>query len=872
MKKLLLCTAIAASLGLYGCGGGEELTEVEAQTPVERPFARIVFDPPDNFPLPNDAAMIPATSLFDFTIESENQTDFNPGNPLDAVGALDGWSTAFPLTFDVDLPAGVSIDSTSLANPAAIRIFEATQALEGTSATCQAIAAQAAAPGVPCEVGEELVLGQDFISTLSDNDTVAIVPLRPLKPGQGYLLVVTQEFKDSEGRGIRGSTTWDLATPDINQFPLATPEQLQLQGLVNLIVAAAEGAGIPVAQNSYSAYISTVSAGTVTGTVKSLQIAPFATALGTLLAQGVDPATAQAQAGQFLPAILVNENPFLNTPFDALAPRLFTPEQLAGLAAVGITDCASMVPVLTDPTSPLFPTVSATFAQIAPFCAASVKAGQVNLPYYLDPADPLQGRWTSACTSGSAVSAIESANPGTVAQLLASGPVADGGAVGPNNDLCQAASGGQLYDLNLAAIGITDRRHLTKFAPIPEAKGSNADGTETLDVQITVPDETMLAIIAAATGTAPVTKPEAGWPVVVIQHGITSRKEDVLSATGTLAMAGFATVAIDHPVHNSRGFTIGEQVVNASSAVEGGSVTDYMNLSSLLTARDNLRQSIVDTMGLRLGLNAWVDLTGTADIDATNVHFLGQSLGSITGIGTIATANTPLTGALEPFNGLFSFNSAAFSVPGGGIPTLLVESAGFGPVVASGVLAGGSASFQAFLVEYATENEIPPADAVIPAYLAYVDARSAAEAAADEAIITQFRFAAHAIIDAGDPINYGARAAATTPVLLHEVVGGGVNTDGSTALSDQVIPNLTSLPTAGTEGLINAMGLSSISSTTTSDAGLRGVVRFVSGSHGSIFDPTASIDATTEMQLQVASFFSSNGTAVVVTDDSVVAN
>ncbi|BDX06702.1 VolA/Pla-1 family phospholipase [Planctobacterium marinum] len=863
MKKLLLCTAIAASLSLSGCGGGgEDLVEVQAQTPVDKPFARIVFNPPSTFPLPNDAAMLPATSLFDFTIESENQTDFDGSNPLDAVGALDGWSTQYPMTIDVDLPANVTLPLASLQAPNAIHIYEATQALEGTSAACQAIASQVAAPGVPCEIGERLTLNQDYAVTLSDSDTIAIIPLRPLKPGQGYMLVVTEDLLDSDGRPVLGSTTWELARQDINSLPLSSADQLQLQGLVNLLVNGSSGAGIPIEQTSYAAYISTGSAGTVTATVKQLQVGPFAQALGTLLAQGVDLPTAQATAAQYLPVVAVGDSPRGDSAYDVLGPTLLGADTFAQFEALGL-NCDTMRAILTgDPLNPLYPTVASAYGSLAPFCAATLKTGQVNLPYYSNPENPLGDWWRSACTSGAAVSAIEGSAPGTVASLIANG------AVGPNNELCQAASGGQLYDLNLAAIGITDRRHLTKFAPVPVAQGSNPDGTETIEVQVTIPDEELINFLATINPDeiAPVSKPEAGWPVVVIQHGITSKKEDVLAAAGTLALAGFATVAIDHPLHGSRGFEIDGQTVNASNGF-GGSSTDYLNLGSLLSARDNLRQSIVDTMGLRLGLNAWVDTTGEADIDPTNVHFMGQSLGSITGIGTVATANTPMSGDLAAFNSMFEFKTAGLSVPGGGIAQFLIESAGFGPLVSASVLAGGSESFQVALGTYAQTNGVPVSQALIPAYLQYVGERTAAQAAADAAIIGQFAFAAQTVIEGGDPNNYAARLAATTPVLLHEVVG-----DGSEGSSDQVIPNTTSLPTSGTEALIRFLGLPSISSSVVAETPQSGAVRFVAGEHGSLFNPTSSVAATTEMQLQMATFFATQGTAIVVRDESVVAN
>jgi hypothetical protein len=68
------------------------------------------------------------------------------------------------------------------------------------------------------------------------------------------------------------------------------------------------------------------------------------------------------------------------------------------------------------------------------------------------------------------------------------------------------------------------------------------------------------------------------------------------------------------------------------------------------------------------------------------------------------------------------------------------------------------------------------------------------------------------------------------------------------------------------------MGLQSISTTTVSETPLDAVVRYISGSHGSLFDPSASVAATTEMQTQVATFFATNGTVVAVNNEAVVAN
>lgn len=860
MKKLLVCTAIAATLGLSGCGGGgEALTTVQNETPDVKPFARIVFDPATrNLNVPNDLLTLPSGSLFDFTIETE-AADFNPGDPQQALGVLDGWSTQHPFVINVTMPAGLEIEGSSASVPGAIRLFEATQALEGTSAVCQGMAAAVGAPGVPCEIGEELTFGVDFVTSKVGAGAVSVVPLRPLKPGQGYLLAVTDTLQDTEGKGIKGSVSWELARQDIDTLPLSSPDQLQLQGLVNTLVDPLEAMGFERDSISYAAYFSTQSAGTVVDTVKKLQIGGFAQAFGAALAGGADQATAAQIAGQFLPVILMNESA-ADTAFDILAPSLLSAEELAGLTAVGLNTCSGMLATLANPASPLFPTAASTFAQVGPFCAASMKSGSVNLPHYLSTTNPLGDWWRAACTNGAMLRALGAE---TVGNLIA------GGQVGPYNELCQAATGGQLFDLNLSSLGIDDRRNLTKVSPVPAPAGSNADGTETLSVQVTVPDETVIGILASLSDQVnPVTKPATGWPVVVIQHGITSKKEDVLAVAGALSLAGFATVAIDHPLHGSRGYVIDGQTINASSGF-GGSPTDYLNLASLVSARDNLRQSIVDTLGLRLGLNAVVDLTGgSVDLDQNNVYFVGQSLGSITGIGTVSNANKSLGGDLAAFDGMFEFKAAVLSVPGGGVAGFLLDSPSFGPLIKGNLLAASSADFQAFLGQYAAENGIPPAQAVAPAFLAFEAGLSAAQLAEIGGTFSAFAFAAQTIIDSADPNNYAALLASNTPVLMHEVVGGGTNDDGSVALPDQVIPNTTSLPLAGTEPLAALMGLSGVSSTTQGN----GLVRFIVGGHGSLLNPSDSLAATTEMQLQTITFLATQGSTIAVSDTSVVAN
>ncbi|MFQ3220258.1 MAG: Pla-1/cef family extracellular lipase [Paraglaciecola sp.] len=871
MKKLLLSASITAILGLTGCGG-DTIDEQKNATPVAKPFVRVVFDPAgSDLNIPNDLLMIPDGSFFDFTINTEGADTFDPANPQHALSALDGWSTQHPFAIRVTLPAGVDVDPASL-SAGAVRIFKATQALEGTDAACQAIAAASPAPGIPCALGEELQYGEDFVTSYTPGSgSINVIPLKPLAPAQGHMLVVTEQLKDTDGKAVRGSTTWDLVRQDIDTTPLVTDEQLQLQGLVNSLVAVLEPAGLDRDEVSYAAYFSTQSAGTVLTSVKQLQIAGFAQAYAAASAQGADASAAGAVAAQYLPTITTTVPATGPNAFEFLAPGILSAEQLAGLTAVGLHTCDGLIAAIGDSDSPLNATATETFNTAGPLCAATRVVGQVNLPYYSNPEDPMGDWWRAACTNGAMLKALGAETVGGLIQ---------GGAEGPNNELCQLASAGQLYDLDLSSLGMDDPRHLTKVNPIPVARGSNTDdpatlyneaGTETVNVQFTVPNEGVIALLSAATsGAVPaLTRPAAGWPVVIFQHGITGSKENTLALSAALSLAGFASAAIDHPLHGERGLTLDDgNVVSATSH----SVTDYMNLTSLLTARDNLRQSIVDTMGFRLSLNAIADTTGVVDLDLSQVHFIAQSLGAITGTASVATANASLPGDLAAFNSLYAIQTAVLNVPAGGVGNFLLESADFSPLIKGSLLAASSEDFQAFLTQYATVNEISAEAALRPAFVAFAESLTVEQLAAIDATFSSFAFLAQTVLESADPVNYAASLTATTPTLMQLVVGGGTNDDGTTALTDQVNPVQTSLPLSGGIPLAKLMGLPQVSASIDSDTDVTGVVYITSGEHQSLLNPSPSAATTAEMQNEAVQYFLSGGSNIIIADPDVVAN
>jgi Pla-1/cef family extracellular lipase len=879
MKKSLLSLSIIMLVGLSGCLGGNtpELTTVEEPEEVvlEEPYVRVVFNPATgDLNIPNDFLMIPSGNFFDFTLNTEAEETFDAGNPQHALSALDGWSTQYPFSIRVSLPEGMDIDPSSV-SASSIRIFEATQALEGDSAVCQTLAAEIGAPGVPCDLGEEVQYGVDFVASYTPGSgAISVVPLKPFKSSQGYMLVVTNDLTATDGRIVKGSITWELARQNINTNPLGSADLLQLQGLVNSLVNVLQPAGLETNDISYAAYFSTQSVGDVVASVKKINIASYAQAYAgafeQALASGAVLATAdqiaKTFASQYLPNIHTVLPDSAGNAFEALAPILLPATDLAALTAVGLNTCSGLMAAITaGSTSPLFETASETFAIAGPYCVTSIVSGDVDLPYYLSTTAPLTDWWKAACTSGATLQALGEEN---VTNLLLAEQV------GANNDYCQLVSQGQLYDLDLTSLGMDDPRNLTKVNPIPQAKGRQIDdmttsyneaGTESVSVQFTVPNESVIAVLSALNGgaTPAITKPESGWPVVVFMHGITGGKENVLTLSAALSLGGFATASIDHPLHGERGFTLDDgTVVNASSPA----LTDYLNFSSLLTARDNSRQSMADILAFRLSLNAIIDTTGLVDLDLSKVHFISHSLGSITGTGALAIANETLGAELAAFDSMYAFSNAALNVPAGGVPSFILESADFGPLVRGSLLAASSEEFASFLATYATANSLSFEEAIRPAFTAFEQSINTQQLAAINATFSAFGFAAQTVLDSADPVNYAQSLSETTGVLVQLLVGGGVNDDGSVGLPDQVNPIMTSLPLAGGQPLVDLMGLPKVSQTSSGS----GVVYFNAGDHFSLLSPAVSADVTQEMHAQAVSFFVSDGQSIVIAPDSIV--
>ncbi len=373
--------------------------------------------------------------------------------------------------------------------------------------------------------------------------------------------------------------------------------------------------------------------------------------------------------------------------------------------------------------------------------------------------------------------------------------------------------------------------NITACNPLPVATS-----TQTVPLLMTVPN--------AASGK---TRPATGWPVVIFQHGITRNRTDMFAIAGTLAAQGFAVVAIDLPLHGltdkANPFYIGNTPFaalgarertfdidlqnNTTGAPGPDGVIDpsgsyFINLSSLLTSRDNLREGAADLLELSHSVQT---LPG---VDATRISFVGQSLGSI--VGTVFLAVDP------------NVHTGVLNVPGGGIARLLDASPTFGPSIHAGLAAAG-------LVQGT------------PAYDSYF-------------VATQ------TVVDSGDPINFAGNG---TRLLLQRDADGTITQYGKNLLlqevigsagnpGDQLIPNtVPGAPLSGTEPLIAALGAYPITQTVLlTTNGLQGAVRFLQGEHGSLLDPTDYPLVTQEMQIEMSSFIGFNGLGVFVSNPQLI--
>jgi pimeloyl-ACP methyl ester carboxylesterase len=354
----------------------------------------------------------------------------------------------------------------------------------------------------------------------------------------------------------------------------------------------------------------------------------------------------------------------------------------------------------------------------------------------------------------------------------------------------------------------------------PEFRKDKPDGKWELDasgapvVQKTVPLELFLAF-SDATKSGP-------RPVVIFQHGLGGDKDGCWGTSERLAAIdpnGAAVIAIDSPEHGSRGSANG--LVQSVYGFFG--IDPDTNDFDIGRARDNFRQMasdqlelvrFIETLGnldlLPLDANGQPAPDGKPDLDLSRIYYIGHSFGSVQGATVFALAP--------------EITRATWNVGGAGLMMLLRDSQLFSIVV---------------------HSLTPP--------------RTPFGAVARFMAVTQ------AIVDPGDPLNFGRNA---TLEPLDGVPGwSGRDVLLQEVKNDNTVPNSTSeaLARAAGLGILNdltdPLGLESVSAPVSGNlpTGGSGVVCQFDTMEGGKAATHGELIFSPEAQAQYVAFFQGSG-------------
>ncbi|HDI3227743.1 TPA: lipase [Vibrio cholerae] len=475
----------------------------------------------------------------------------------------------------------------------------------------------------------------------------------------------------------------------------------------------------------------------------------------------------------------------------------------------------------------------------------NVTKGTVRLPYYLETGSnwntqPFESAMPSLAKIKAALA--DSKEQLTIgSQLLAAG-------IDTTKLATDASEQLKLMGLTLTksdGTALDPERYITRYSPVPKVKSVQ-------DVPF---------LLFTPHGSTPTN-------IVIYQHGVTSAKENAYAFAKNLTAVGLAVIAIDLPLH-------GERSLDSTRSANSDPLA-YINLTYLAVARDNLRQSILDVLGLRAALTVSQPLfTGTplSSINvrngSTKVRMLGHSLGGIVGTSAVAESNKTLGSAAA--NALYSFSGAAIQNSGGQISNLLLGSEYFGPQIKHNVALSASTEYKGFAdAECASLDDSA-------CYESFERSATEEQRAQVTSGFQLFSYAAQTLLDTIDPYSVVSTklssGALTTALYFSEVDG------------DSVVPNSVSNPGgqlvylspqfAGTEPLATLLSLITVNAVQTTPSATASFVQFNStAKHSTFVAPQDSGLADrfhhVEMQTETADFLLDDSLGAVSNSNSVL--
>lgn len=773
-KLSLLCSAIL----LAGCGDNTESSGTENQaleSYLETSMARATTQ---KMVLQGADASVPLSNnlLFD-SMDGTLKIPTGGDDSISNPRAALNYADGFSTTMPIYISFdGAGFGETTGVVPTGVTLLKLSKKLTDTSAT----------PLIPTPVATT-----DYV-VYKQGATLAVVPTVPFDEKSEYLLIITDDVTDVNGDPVGVSQSY--AGLKTNKVTYTKGDIASAQSLIKGQEALANAVGLDTTKIVYSSWFTTTSVGDVLeATAGVLASAAPTNSLGAVWKGSANPNSVDLSSAYALTLDSDNTAGFVTALQSDDNVKKY-------LSAEGETDAASFINA-----------VQAVYAAGGvDFNSVNVTKGVIQLPHFLE---------TNPATFST--TPFESALPSLA--ILSNALT---------NDATKDALGAELISkgINPQALSVTDlmgvdltdpitggaldsERIVTQYAPVPKIKS-----LESVDVLLFTP----------STGT-----PDG---VVIYQHGITTVKENAYAFAANLTAQNLAVIAIDHPIHGSR-------------ALAGGAIstTDnalyYLNLSALPVARDNIRQSVLDVIGLRMALSMPSNnFTGTplAGVAVSNdsVKFLGHSLGGITGLTSVATAQKV---------GAFGFKSAAYPNAGGHIAELLFASKKFGPEIKHNLAKVLDANYKATVADVCAANNIGDVDC----YNNFV--MQAPESAAQlEADLVSFKVAAQTLVDTVDPhsmVNASGYfdTSNTYPTLLMQVEGD--ETVPNNGLADNGSPLSYTASFVGTEGLGSSLSLTELTEASRTTTGSRLFAKFNNtGTHSTFIVPKSDLSDVAQIQ------------------------
>ncbi|WP_116644168.1 VolA/Pla-1 family phospholipase [Salinivibrio sp. HTSP] len=600
--------------------------------------------------------------------------------------------------------------------------------------------------------------GTDF-NVLSDaaSDTLTVLPVKDLNASSEYIIALTDDIQDVNGDPIGMPSSYaglKSQTVTYEDSLLETPEAV-IQGVENLVAGAQ---GVDPTKIVYSTWFSTQSVGDSLNYTKLATAAGFdAGSLAAVWKAGANPNDSDLSDAYTMDITGTQDyETALNA--DAQFTQYFDPNDADNIKA----------------------TLKTTFSGVN----VNVSKGTIKLPYYLE----TDSNWNSQ--------PFESATPSLAKVLNAL-----------QDPEQQATITAQLTDagVDIEALSGDDKALITeelfKLAGVTltKADGSQLDPERIITRYSPVPQiksvqEVPFLLFTPATV-------DSDTQLTVYQHGITSAKENAYFFAPNFTSANQAVMAIDLPLH-------GERSLDAKRSANVD-VTAYLNLNNLAVARDNVRQSELDVMGLRAALTRTQSaggFTGTplaaiSSFVTSAPRLLGHSLGGIVGTTAFAASNRANSNEVDA---LYKFSALSVANSGGQIANLLLGSDSFGPLIKHSVAFKGSAAYQTFAGNNCTLDN--SAENNVICYKTFEANGSESAQAEVNGVVQQFNYAAQTLLDTVDPYTNATYIdGSTTPIYMQQVDGDDTVPNDVAYTIPGIVDNF-----AGSEPLAAKLGLPTI--------------------------------------------------------------